>query len=174
MESIDPLLAELIESLPVTPAVLVNPRWDVLASNALAVAISPSLAVGVNLAEATFVGLSARRTLPDWQDVSAQMVGLLRTASREPGGPDRLEALLDELARRSPDFRAAWTAGDSSARSATGVTMDHPEVGRLEMRFELMRVPDVGQTLVLGHVAKGSSSEQRLFELAARIEDRTA
>jgi hypothetical protein len=168
VDSVDALLAELVETLPTTPAVVVNDRWDVLASNALARAISPSLAVGVNLAEATFVNLSAHRTLPQWKDVSARMVGLLKeTISASGDGDSRAERLRAELARRSADFSRAWSDGAVPDEYALDVTMDHPVVGRIAITYELLRVTDAAQTLIMGHAEPGSVSERRLFELAA-------
>jgi hypothetical protein len=171
MDSVDLLLAELLDSVPTTPAVVVNARWDVIASNALARAISPSFQVGVNLAEATFVNSSAHQTLPQWGYVSQRMVGLLKEALDESADDDsRVEKLRAALTERSDDFARAWSQGSTPVGYALAVPMDHPEVGRIEITYEVLRVPDSTQTLVMGHVEPGSSSEQRLFELAARIE----
>lgn len=173
--SIDPLLAELLDSLASTPAVVVNERWDVLASNGIARAISPSLRVGVNLAEATFVGLSARRTLPAWGEVAARMAALLREAfeapSTSPHGDNAASVadLRDRLSRRSSEFAVAWGEGETPGDYALEVTMDHPEVGRLEITYEVLRVPGAAQTLVIGHAVPGSPTELRLLDLAERM-----
>ena len=171
MQPVDPLLAELIESLPTTPAVVTNERFDVIASNALARAVSPSLTVGVNLAEATFVNLSAHRTLPQWNEVSARMVELLKEAAADPdrAGHDaeRFATLRAELTLHSEEFAIAWREGTLPSSYALDVTMDHPDVGRLELTYELLRLPDTRQLVVMGHTVPGSESEQRLFRLAA-------
>ncbi|NQX36437.1 hypothetical protein [Herbiconiux sp. VKM Ac-2851] len=169
MSPLDPLLAELIESLPTTPAIVADERFDVVASNALARAVSPSLAVGVNLAEATFVNLSAHRTLPQWDEVSTRMVELLKEAADS----EHLATLRAELARHSAEFAIAWREGTLPSSYALDVTMDHPDVGRLDITYELLRLPDTRQIVVMGHTVPGSESEQRLFELAARVEQQT-
>jgi hypothetical protein len=165
MQPVDPLLAELIESLPTTPAVVTNERFDVIASNALARAVSPSLMVGVNLAKATFVNLSAHRTLPQWNEVSIRMVELLKEAteahlSQVGRDPDarQLATLRAELSLHSAEFSKAWSEGTLPGSYALTVAMDHPDV----------RVPDARQIVVMGHTVPGSESEQRLFRLAAR------
>jgi hypothetical protein len=169
MDSVDLLLAELLDSVPTTPAVIVNERWDVIASNALARAVSPSFRVGVNLAEATFVNDSAHQTLPQWGDVSDRMVGLLKEAiDTSTDDESRVETLRAALAERSADFARAWSEGTTPSEYALAVPMDHPDVGRIEITYEILRVADSTQTLVMGHVEPGSTSEQRLFELAAR------
>ncbi|SFR66749.1 hypothetical protein SAMN05428970_0091 [Agromyces sp. CF514] len=171
MDGIAPLLAELVAALPTTPAIVVDGRWDVIASNALAQAVSPSLTAGVNLAEATFDNLSAHRTLPQWQDVSARMAGLLKESVSAAGDArSRAEGLRADLAGRSADFARAWNDATVPAEYALEVTMDHPDVGRIEITYELLRVPDADQTLILGHVAPGSLSERRLYELAAHLD----
>ncbi|MDM4761602.1 hypothetical protein QT381_01085 [Galbitalea sp. SE-J8] len=171
MDPVDSLLAELVESLPTTPAVLVNARWDVIASNPVARAVSPRLAVGVNLAEATFIDESARRTLPEWREVSRRMVALLKhQLEQTDAGDPRVHGLRNDLARRSDDFSRAWHDDDRPDAFAVDIVMDHPDVGRMELGYELLRVPGTDQTLVLGHAAPGSDSERRLFELVARLD----
>lgn len=176
MQPVDPLLAELIESLLTTPAVVTNERFDVIASNALARAVSPSLAVGVNLAEATFDNLSAHRTLPQWNEVSVRMVELLKEAAADADrtGPDaeRFAMLRAELTLHSEEFAIAWRDGTLPSSYALNVTMDHPDVGRLDITYELLRLSDTKQLVVMGHTVPGSESEQRLFRLAAH--DHTA
>jgi len=174
MQHVDPLVAELIDSLPTTPAVVTNERFDVIASNALARAVSPSLTAGVNLAEATFVNLSARETLPRWSEVSVRMIELLKEAVADPApvGPDaeRFAELRAELTLRSTAFEIAWRNGTLPSSHALDVSMDHPHVGRLEITYELLRLPDSRQLVVMGHTVPGSESEQRLFWLAAHSE----
>jgi hypothetical protein len=171
MDSVDLLLAELLEAVPTTPAVVVNQRWDVIASNAVARAVSRSFSVGVNLAEATFIDGSAHETLPRWEKVSERMVGLLKEAIDESeAGDSRVDVLRAALVERSADFERVWNEYQPPIEYALTIPMDHPEVGRIEITYELLRVPHSTQTLVMGHVEPGSTSEQRLFELAARIE----
>ena len=143
VQAVDPLLAELIDSLVTTPAIVTDEHFKVIGSNALARAVSPSLAVGVDLAEATFVNRSAHRTLADWDLVSARMAELLREAAGEIGGLPPSHALA--------------------------VRMDHPEVGMLEITYELMRLSGTAQSVIMGHTEPGSASEQRLFALAAHL-----
>ncbi|WP_062464839.1 MmyB family transcriptional regulator [Demequina soli] len=143
MEQVDALLAEFVESLALTPAAVVDARWDVVASNALARAVSPSLAVGTNLAEATLLGGSARRTLREWDVVATRMADLLaRPLSRDD---------------------------DTTPLHGLTVAMEHPEVGRLDLTYELLRVTGAEQTVILGHAAVASESERRLLTLAARL-----
>lgn len=177
MQPLDPLLAELIESLPTTPAVVADEAFHVLASNALARAVSPSLTAGVNLAEATFVNLSAHRTLPRWEEVSIRMVELLKeatecTSERTDAGAEQLATLRAELAEHSAEFSTAWQDGTLPSSYALEVSMDHPDVGRLEITYEVLRLTDSRQIVVMGHTVPGSESEKRLFQLAARIDRR--
>src|SRR4051812_28810713 len=154
MAAVDPLLAELIESLPTTPAVVTNEHFDVIASNALARAVSPSLTAGVNLAQATFANVSAHQTLPSWNEVSARMVELLKEAAdaERPGaGSARFAALRAELAARSTEFASAWKEGTTPDSYALEVSMDHPEVGRLDITYELLRLSGARQIVVMGH-----------------------
>ncbi|TXK19319.1 hypothetical protein [Homoserinibacter sp. GY 40078] len=165
------MLAELVESLTTTPAVVVNGSWDVIASNVLARAISPSFTVGTNLASALFDNERARRTLPRWGEVSARMVSLLKEAHHDSSPDDtRIDRLRTELERRSEEFRRAWSEGVLPDDYALHVPMDHPEVGRLTITYEVMRVPDSDSSLVIGHAEPGSTSEKRLFELVSKGE----
>ncbi|TFC01033.1 hypothetical protein E3O42_11180 [Cryobacterium adonitolivorans] len=170
MEHVDHLVVEMIESLPTTPAFVADEKFEVLSSNRLALAISPSFRVGTNLARATFQDPSAHDTLPQWSDAASQLVAILKRTAASAAPAPGLEELLGELSSRSAQFSVAWASESIPIDYEFVLVMDHPQVGLLEITFQHLRLPDSTQTLVLGHVAPGSKSERRLFALAGLIE----
>jgi hypothetical protein len=61
-----------------------------------------------------------------------------------------------------------WARQDVRHKS-TGISLlKHPQVGRLELRYEKLLIPATGmQTLVTYHAEPGSESEERLRLLAS-------
>jgi hypothetical protein len=168
MQPVDPLVIEWIDSLTTIPAFVRNSSFDILASNRIARALTASFTVGTNTARATFFDPNAKRWLPHWEDVSAQVVALLKDEVKDSGAEDAMRKLVGELSSRSSQFSAAWAASTELVDYATPVVMDHPQVGRLDITFQHLDLPkETDQTLVLAHVIPGSPSEARLFELAA-------
>ncbi|WP_062291970.1 MmyB family transcriptional regulator [Demequina phytophila] len=166
MVPIDALLAEFVESLPATPAAVVDHRWDVVASNAVARAVSPHFTVGRNLAAATFLAESARRTLPEWGQVADRMAGLLaQPLALSEAAVSDAGRLREELARRGVELAAAPPELPATGHALT-VTMEHPVVGRMVLTYELLRVTGADQTVILAHAERGTASEERLLRLA--------
>ena len=65
-ERVPASIEQLMASWPGTPAFVQNRYMDVLAANALAYALSPSLAPGVNLVRSAFLDPEVRARLRDW------------------------------------------------------------------------------------------------------------
>jgi hypothetical protein len=77
---------------------------------------------------------------------------------------------VNELSADSETFRRLWARHDVSPRGAGASQMDHPQVGRLELRYErLLLAGTDGQLLVVHHADPGSLSAQKLDQLADKL-----
>ena len=158
---------QLIMSWPTTPAYVFGRYLDVLAANPLATAIAPWFTVGENLVKGAFLDPRRRELRPDWERSLAGTVAALRANV----GPDiddpRLTELVGELSLRSEQFRQLWARHDARPKGTGTRVMDHPQVGRLELSYTKLPIPDTDrQTLSIYHAAPGSPSDQALALLA--------
>jgi len=158
----------LIDSWPLTAAVVHSRYVDVLASNALARRLNPRYRAGVNSVLSLFTDPEEREFHADWEALAARSVALLRTAAEARAGDARLEALVAAGSRSSALFRELWDRQDVR-RVGDGVhVLNHPVVG--ELRLSYLRLPLVdtaGQSLFLYFAEPGTPSASAMARLAA-------
>ena len=164
-------LASLIDTWPNQVAWIEGRLTDVLASNPLALALSPRFAPGTNLMRSVFLDPFFRDLYTHWDGMLVATVARLRTLI----GPDiddpALAQLVGELSVRSPEFRALWGAAELPVDVDTITRMTHPQVGTLELETERLAIGapggSDGRYLVILHARPGSESETALRRLAA-------
>ncbi|MFD9285029.1 helix-turn-helix transcriptional regulator [Streptomyces mirabilis] len=166
-QEVRPNVQRLLDAMTDTPALVINGRTDVLASNALGRALFAPLHDTTTRPpnHARFIFLDARSHdfWDNWDHAADDAVALLHTqAGRSPFDTD-LTALIGELSTRSEDFRTRWARHDVR-RHATGVKhLRHPAIGTLHLTFEAMElVADAGLTLLAYGAEAGTSSEDGL------------
>ena len=157
----------LIDSWPLTAAVVHSRYVDVLASNRLARRLNPNFREGVNSVLSLFEDPSERLFHDDWEALAARSVALLRASVEARTGDARLEALVEAGAAGSALFRELWERQDVR-RIGDGVhVLHHPLVG--ELRLTYLRLPLVGtdgQSLFLYYAEPGSPSAASMERLA--------
>ncbi len=160
-------IEQLIMSWTTTPAYVFGRYLDVLAANRLATAIAPWFAVGENLVRGAFLDPRRRELKPDWERALASTVAALRANVGQEVDDRRLTELVGELSLRSERFRQLWARHDVRPKGSGTTTIDHPQVGRLELTYIKLPIPDTDrQTLSIYHAAPGSPSAQSLALLA--------
>lgn len=169
-ETVPPGIVQLVAALPL-PAYVEGRRFDVLAVNALATALSPRLTVGANRLRDTFLDPAEQALHPDWENAGAGMVaGFRRSVGADVDDPGVIE-LVGELSLASPRFSRLWARHDVAGCEGTAKHLDHPQVGRLRLNRERLGVAGTaGQTLVIHHPEPGSDSAEKLALLAATLQ----
>ena len=167
-------LLQLIDSWHATPAFVLGPHLDILASNAIAQALSPIFTPGTNLLRATILDPAMHELMPDdWEaKVETLIAGLRSTVGPEVEDP-RLMELVGELSVKSTAFARIWSRHDVRPLTGGGThLMHHPAVGELELAYDKFAVNGTdGLTLVVYHAEPGSSTEQSLALLSALAAD---
>jgi transcriptional regulator with XRE-family HTH domain len=150
------------------PAFVESRRFDVLAANPLATALSPSITAGANRLRSVLLDPEEQALLPDWERAVGGMIASFRT-SIGPGRPDPATArLIEELTRGSELFRTHWSRHDVRPLEGGGLVMEHPAVGRLDLRREKLGVGGTdGQVLVIYHAEPGTPTAERLALLGS-------
>lgn len=151
-----------------TPVIVLNRYMDVLASNALATAMSPIFHPGVNVIRAAFLDKDLRSLYLNWDEMSIRAVAGLRALVGTKLEDGRVVELVGELTTASPEFQRLWVRHDVSPRGAGVAQLNHPRVGEVTLQYERLAVAGThGQLIVVFHAEPGSPSAERLAQLQA-------
>jgi transcriptional regulator with XRE-family HTH domain len=150
------------------PAFVEGRAFDVLASNALAVALSPRLRPGRNRLRSLLLDPEERAFHDDWETATAQAVATLRSTIGDDIDDPRFVELVGELALASQRFRTLWARHDVRPLDGGTTTVHHPVVGDLRLHRDKLPLGDV--LLVVYYPDKGSESDEKLRLLASLAE----
>lgn len=140
------------------PAFVEGRYMDVLASNSLAVALSPNFAVGANRVRDFFLDERERRLYVDWERAAAGIVAGFRAIVGTATDDPRFVQLVGELSLESEPFRRLWARHDVRLRAGGPTRMLHPELGELSLHREKLAISGTDQLLVIYHAEAGSES----------------
>lgn len=157
----------LIDSWPLTAAVVHNRYIDVLATNSLARALNPQFRVGVNNVLSLLTDPAERELHQDWEGLAERSVGLLRAMADSQSRDPHLEAIVAAGSRSSALFRQSWERQEVRRVGDGTHVLRHPVVGELTLRF--LRLPLVntdGQSIFLYQAEPGTPSATALASLA--------
>ncbi|GAA3736357.1 helix-turn-helix transcriptional regulator [Streptomyces tremellae] len=166
-ERVSPGVQSLIDSWPSTPALVQGRSLTTLAANAVATALSPYFAPGVNTLRAAFLEPGMRELYEDWEGMTAKVVAYLRATAGAAADDPRLVEVVGELSLRSDRFRTLWARQDVRLKTSGTSRFRHPQVGALALRYEKFELPGTqGQVLVAYHSPAGTEDHEKLDLLA--------
>ncbi|MCZ2814451.1 MULTISPECIES: helix-turn-helix domain-containing protein [unclassified Modestobacter] len=158
---------KLLDSL-VQPAFIEDRYFDVLASNRLAVALSPGLAIGGNQLRDLFLDPAQQALHPEWEQVTECFIANLRQAVGTDVDDPRFIELTGELTLASPRFRQLWARHEVRRQWGTPIRLDHPQVGEMTLNRERLAVNGTDHLmLVVYHPDAGSEAAEKLSLLAS-------
>lgn len=156
-------IRRLVETWGRTPAYVRDRRFDVLAANKTAMALSPMYTPGQNLVRGIFLDPAARELFPDWAVIAAQTVAALR-AEGDQRDPDTA-ALITALSGEE-SFRRLWADHDVRPVRDELKRFDHPVVGELALRRQALSIAGAeGQVIIVYQAEPLSSSADALARL---------
>lgn len=155
-----------------TPALVLNHRQDVLASNHLARVLIKDFnrtpARDRNLARYVLLDPAAQKLYLDWEDVAGVMIANLRLAAAGYADDPKLKELVGELSIRSPRLHAMWADFEVDQCAHGLQRFQHSLVGELSLYHETLVMPaDSDQTICLYTAVPGSKSAEALNLLAS-------
>lgn len=153
---------QLLDSWPLTPAHVQSPSGLVVAANRLAAALTPHFGVGRNPLRAAFLEPDMQRLYVDWEEVTAKTVAGLRTMMTTNAAEPELLEVIGELSVHSERFRTLWARRDVRVRTSGLTLLDHPVVGRLDLRYQKLLLPESRQLMVIYHAEPGSRTAESL------------
>jgi hypothetical protein len=128
----EPHLQAFLDGLLPFPAYAFDRGWNVVASNAAARRVLLLDTGPANLIERLFLDPSWRTLFADWAVVAATSVAQYRTAI---GAKPEYDADVKRLTTLSPAFADIWARGAVERSPIWIKTLDHPDLGRLSMRY---------------------------------------
>jgi transcriptional regulator with XRE-family HTH domain len=171
---ISPGIRNLLDSLPETPAYVVDAKYDVLAWNTLATHFIGNLS-GFAEPDRNMIRWLCRlpATAVPWTDPEAvrftrsTIADLRASYARYPTDPG-IRGLVTELLGTSPRFAEMWAAHEVGSRRPLIKRVDHPLAGPLEFECQVLQIPDTGQRLITYCAAPGSPTQAAFRRLARR------
>jgi transcriptional regulator with XRE-family HTH domain len=166
-EYVSPSLEHLVSSWTEQAVVVHGRHMKVLASNSLAVALSPIYRAGVNTLYAAFLDPAMREFNRDWEAMTERTVAGLRARVGSELNDPQLAQLVGELSLRSERFRQLWAQKEVRPQGSGVSLLQHPQVGALDLHYEKFVIDGAaGQVLVVFHAEPGTPSETAFRRLA--------
>lgn len=166
-----PTVQRLLDSMGAVPAVVLDGRLDVLATNVMGRALFAPWYESdgtVNNARLVFLDPRSQSLFREWDVVANDTVALLRAeAGRDPF--DRaLSDLVGELSTRSEEFSVRWASHDVRIHNTGTKRLRHPVVGDLDLPFESLPLEAGSATSLVTYLPEpGSPSHDALTLLAS-------
>ncbi len=169
---ITPGIRHLLDSMPDTPAYVVDAAYNVLAWNQLATHFIGDLSgyEDRNMIRWTFLR-AAQETV--WGDADfvrftrATVADLRAAYARYPGDPG-IDSLVTEMLALSPLFAEMWAAHEVEARGPMLKHVNHPLAGQLEFECQVLHIAETGQRLIAYCAAPGSATAAAFGQLTSR------
>jgi transcriptional regulator with XRE-family HTH domain len=170
VEGVRPQTHQLLENLSDSPAVVLSRYLDVLAWNQLAVAVFKDFATvrrnERNFLRMLFLDADFRGRFVDWEPVARAAVGFVRVSADAPFEP-RLTQLIGELSLADADFRTWWAERHPSYVTFATRTYTHPLTGPYLLDWQVLRLPDDDQLLLVMTAPPDTGSLEVLHRLSS-------
>lgn len=170
-QQVRPGLKRLVDASTEVPAYVVGRGTDILAWNRLAAALITDFGAlppaERNKARLVFLDEGMRELYEDWPAKAADVVAYLRLdAARNPGDTG-IATLIDDLHRASPEFRALWEQHELKDKTHGRYVYLHPVVGRIDLGFETLRLPDDPDQALIAYTVDPDSPSANALRLLA-------
>ncbi|WP_250032307.1 helix-turn-helix domain-containing protein [Paractinoplanes maris] len=162
-DEVSDVVQRLLDAWTNVPAYVRNRRFDVLAANKSAMALSTLYTPGGNLVRGVFLDPAVRTLFPDWTEVAAQTAAALRAegTSHDPRTAELVSSMLADS-----DFRAMWEAHDVRPVRDAIKRFDHPIVGSLTLRREALSIAGgIDRVIITYQADPGTPSVDALARL---------
>lgn len=166
----------LINAMADVPAVIMGRRSEILAWNRLGHALlaghydveAPNRpADRPNLTRMLFLDPHTRELYARWEEEATRAVASLRLIAGRNRADRELADLVGELMVKSDEFADLWSRHPVHICLSGYKWFHHPEIGDLELEFEILHLPDdTGHRILTYSAVPGSPSDAALRLLA--------
>ena len=151
IEGISPRLQRVLDALPLSPAIVKNATWDVLAWNAAATALFTDYSdlppEKRNILRLMFTSERTINAQTHWEHIARYVVAVFRADVARAGASERSKALIAELSAQSPVFAKLWQSNDVQTHGEGTKHLHTPSGGIVALEFSTFAVdgrPDLG------------------------------
>jgi transcriptional regulator with XRE-family HTH domain len=153
-EGVTPRLQRVLDALEPCPALIRTAIWDVIAWNRAATVMLTDYGAlppeERNILRFIFLDPKVRAAQYDWESVARFVVGAFRVDAARAGAAEEVEPLVDELCRRSPEFKAMWQDHDIQSHHEAVKRIRHAVLGPLAFEYSAFAVdgrPDLSMVI---------------------------
>ena len=143
-EGVTPQLQRVLDSLTLSPAIVRNATWDIVAWNQAATALMGNYAAMApeerNVLRLLFCNPGARPDMKDWESHARAAVAAFRSEALRAGASNRVKSLVEELIQSSPDFEAMWSDYDVRAYGEGIKHLRHSTAGPITLEYSSFAV----------------------------------
>jgi transcriptional regulator with XRE-family HTH domain len=177
-ETAKPGAEQLLHAMGDVPAVLLGRFNDVLAWNRAGhLLLAGHLDLDApdsgedrpNQLRLLFLDPHTRDLYVDWEREAAVAVASLRYMAAQFTHDRRLAELVGELSMNSPEFARLWAGHDVRLCTSGVKRFHHPEVGELELSYEVLHLPEGNGQRILTHTAEPGSASSAALRLLASL-----
>lgn len=158
----------LVDSVEGVPVLVRDRHLTVVASNALARALSPGFVEGTNLARYTFVDSAGYAGAACWDVLAGQVAAMLRESLDHHHEDAPFRHLVGELSATSATFSAAWADEKAPARQGVARFLGTP-VGDMTLAYREEWIDDTQADALMMLAGVDAESEARLARLASIV-----
>lgn len=137
-------LQKMLDHMPLSPAMIRNATWDVVAWNKAATVVMadyPSLPPQQrNILRRMFLNPQVRAMQTDWHGLTRFLVAAFRADATRAGASAEIRPLVEELSAASPEFARLWQSNDIEGMAEGTKILLHGHVGRLSLEYSSFSV----------------------------------
>jgi transcriptional regulator with XRE-family HTH domain len=174
-DHVRPGTKRLVDSMGSVPTVVLGKRTEVLAWNQTGHRLiashldfnAPDMpAERPNMTRVLFLDEATRALYPQWRTEASRAVASLRLLSGRFADDTELAALVGELILKSPEFASMWAEHPVENCMSGNKILKHPQLGTMELAFEVLTMPDDSGHRILTYTAEpGSETATALARL---------
>jgi len=163
---VPPVLHELLQALEPLPAMLLNARFDKLASNQaqqdLFYQWHAVPCLHRNVLWCCFTEPEVRRRFVNFDEEAPLMVATLRASFGLHLGEPAWTGFIQRLSAASPEFATLWTRHEVASPGSRTKQFLHPEAGLLRLRSTSLAVADMPEARIVVYTPIDDETRQRL------------
>ena len=131
---VNPHLKALLDSWPMTAALVCDNRLTVLSANPIARVVSPMFDAGTNVLRAMYLDSNAYGMIRNAKEIEGVTAAWAKKLSTDHAPDASWNQMVGEISLERPQFRNAWESDVAPAADGEFL-LDHPAVGKLDLHY---------------------------------------